>query len=77
MELLLHANSTRLKQLFGTYNLLVLDEVQRLENAGLLLKIMADPLKTLHVMDAGSLCHRAIVCVVRKPLSIKPITSTC
>jgi len=53
-ELLLHANSTRLKQLFGTYNLLVIDEVQRIENAGLLLKLMADQLKTLHVMATGS-----------------------
>jgi uncharacterized protein len=53
-ELLLHANSTRLKQLFGTYNLLVIDEVQRIENTGLLLKIMADQLKTLHVMATGS-----------------------
>jgi uncharacterized protein len=53
-ELLLHASSTRLKQLFGTYNLLVIDEVQRIENAGLLLKIMADQLKTLHVMATGS-----------------------
>ncbi len=53
-ELLLHANSTRLKQLFGSYDLLVIDEAQRVENAGLLLKIMADQLKSLHVMAAGS-----------------------
>lgn len=53
-ELFIDANSTRLKQLFGTYNLLVIDEVQRIENAGLLLKIMADQLKSVHVMATGS-----------------------
>lgn len=53
-EMLDNANGTRLKQLFGTYNLLVIDEVQRIENAGLLLKIMADQIKPLHVMATGS-----------------------
>jgi predicted AAA+ superfamily ATPase len=53
-ELLTNANSTRLKQLFGTYKLIVIDEVQRIENAGLLLKIMADQLKPLHVIATGS-----------------------
>jgi len=53
-ELFINANSTRLRQLFRTYNLLVIDEVQRIENAGLLLKILADQLKSLHVMATGS-----------------------
>jgi hypothetical protein len=53
-ELFINASGVRLKQLFGTYNLLVIDEVQRIENAGLLLKILADQLKSVHVMATGS-----------------------
>ena len=53
-EMLTSANSTRLKQLFGTYILIVIDEAQRIENAGLLLKIMADQIKPLHVIATGS-----------------------
>ncbi|NOU46566.1 MAG: ATP-binding protein [Bacteroidales bacterium] len=53
-ETFANANGTRLKQLFGDFKLLVIDEVQRIENAGLVLKIIADQLKPLHVIATGS-----------------------
>lgn len=53
-ELFVNANSTKFKQLFGKYKLLVIDEAQRLENAGLVLKIIADEIKSLHVIATGS-----------------------
>ncbi|MFZ4740567.1 MAG: ATP-binding protein [Bacteroidales bacterium] len=53
-EMFVSANSTKFKQLFGKYKLLVIDEAQRLENAGLAFKIIADELKSLHVIATGS-----------------------
>jgi len=53
-EMFVNANGTRLKQLFGKYQLLVIDEAQRIENAGLALKILADQLKPLSVIATGS-----------------------
>jgi hypothetical protein len=53
-ELFDNASGTRLNQLFGSYELLVIDEAQRIENAGLALKIIADQIKSLHVIATGS-----------------------
>jgi hypothetical protein len=53
-ELFINATGTRLNQLFGGYDLLVIDEAQRIENAGLALKILADQVKSLHVIATGS-----------------------
>jgi len=53
-ELFVNASGTRLNQLFGSYELLVIDEAQRIENAGLALKIIADQIKSLHVIATGS-----------------------
>lgn len=53
-ELFVNATGTRLNQLFGGYDLLVIDEAQRIENAGLALKILADQVKSLHVIATGS-----------------------
>jgi uncharacterized protein len=53
-ELFINATGTRLNQLFGGYDLLVIDEAQRIENAGLALKIIADQVKSLHVIATGS-----------------------
>jgi len=44
----------QLDRLFRTTELLVIDEVQRINNAGLTLKILADQLKHLHVIATGS-----------------------
>jgi len=53
-ELFINATGTRFNQLFGGYDLLVIDEAQRIENAGLALKIIADQIKSLHVIATGS-----------------------
>lgn len=53
-ELFINASGTKLKQLFGSYKLLVIDEAQRIENAGLSLKIIADQIKSLQVIATGS-----------------------
>lgn len=53
-ELFVNASGTKLKTLFGSYKLLVIDEAQRIENAGLSLKIIADQIKTLQVIATGS-----------------------
>jgi hypothetical protein len=49
-----NASGLKLDHLFKTYNLLVIDEAQRLQNAGLTLKILADQVKHLHVIATGS-----------------------
>lgn len=49
-----NAGSTKFIQLFGKYKLLIIDEAQRIENAGLALKIIADNLKNLNVIATGS-----------------------
>jgi len=53
-ELFINATGTRLNQLFGGYGLLIIDEAQRIENAGLALKIIADQVKSVHVIATGS-----------------------
>ncbi|KAF0204688.1 MAG: hypothetical protein FD170_113 [Bacteroidetes bacterium] len=44
----------KFENLFKTYKLLVIDEAQRLNNAGLTLKIIADQVKHLNVIATGS-----------------------
>lgn len=44
----------KFEKLFKTYKLLVIDEAQRLSNAGLTLKIIADQMKHLNVIATGS-----------------------
>lgn len=43
-----------LKKIIGKYKIIVIDEVQRIENAGLLLKLMVDNFKNVQVIATGS-----------------------
>lgn len=49
-----NASGLKFERLFKTYKLLVIDEAQRLHNAGLTLKIIADQVKHLNVIATGS-----------------------
>jgi predicted AAA+ superfamily ATPase len=49
-----NATSTKLKSIFSIYELLVIDEAQRIENIGLGLKIIADNIPELKVLVTGS-----------------------
>tara|TARA_R110002073_G_scaffold319700_1_gene494481 strand:- start:12941 stop:14068 length:1128 start_codon:yes stop_codon:yes gene_type:complete len=48
------ASSTYLKQLIGNKTRLIIDEAQRIENIGLLLKILHDQLPNIKVLATGS-----------------------
>jgi predicted AAA+ superfamily ATPase len=48
------ASGLKFERLFKPYKLLVIDEAQRLHNAGLTLKIIADQVKHLNVIATGS-----------------------
>ena len=48
------ASLAQLKDLIGTNKLLVIDEVQRIDNAGLLLKRIVDNFKTVKLIATGS-----------------------
>ncbi|MFA6261383.1 MAG: ATP-binding protein [Bacteroidia bacterium] len=43
-----------LRQVFGTYKTVIIDEVQRIENAGLLLKLCVDQFKGVQFIATGS-----------------------
>ncbi|MCU0422238.1 MAG: AAA family ATPase [Bacteroidia bacterium] len=43
-----------LKLLVGNYNIIIIDEVQRIANAGLLLKLLVDNFKNIKVIATGS-----------------------
>lgn len=43
-----------LKLLVGNYNIIIIDEVQRIANAGLLLKLLVDNFKSIKVIATGS-----------------------
>ena len=45
---------TSLKEIVGSYKIIVIDEVQRVENAGLLLKLLADNFKSVQIIATGS-----------------------
>lgn len=49
-----NSTSTKLFSLFGSYELLVIDEAQRIENIGLALKIIIDNIPGLKVLVTGS-----------------------
>jgi len=55
VPLLLHnANSERLKQLAGSKKVVVIDEAQKIENIGSILKLFADYAKDIQVIASGS-----------------------
>jgi len=43
-----------LKSIVGNYRLMVIDEIQRIKNAGLLLKLLVDNLKEVQFVATGS-----------------------
>lgn len=49
-----NATSTRLKNYFGNYRLIVLDEAQMIRDIGLKLKIIFDSLKDIQIIATGS-----------------------
>lgn len=49
-----NATSTRLRALFKGYDIVVIDEAQRIENVGLKLKLITDQIKELQVVATGS-----------------------
>jgi uncharacterized protein len=53
-ELLNHLNSTRAAELFPPQHLVIIDEAQRLENAGLTLKIIHDNCPGIQLVATGS-----------------------
>jgi predicted AAA+ superfamily ATPase len=53
-ELFRNPSNTTLKPIFANKKLIVIDEAQRLENAGLTLKIMIDNYKDVQILATGS-----------------------
>lgn len=53
-QLLQNANSERLKQLAGNNKVVVIDEAQKIENIGSILKLFADYSKHIQVIASGS-----------------------
>lgn len=53
-ELLKEVNHERLKQLVGRRNVVVIDEAQKIQNIGSILKLFADYLKEVQVIASGS-----------------------
>ncbi len=54
VETLSNANTENLKSIIGNYKYVFIDEVQRIPNIGLKLKIMADQIKDVQVIVSGS-----------------------
>lgn len=52
--LLIDANSSKLKPIIGNYKILVIDEAQRIENIGLVLKIIHDNFIGVQLIATGS-----------------------
>jgi predicted AAA+ superfamily ATPase len=52
--LLKDTNSERLRQLSGNHSVVVIDEAQKIENIGSILKLFADYLKEIQVIASGS-----------------------
>ena len=48
------ATSTKIKNYFGTYKLILIDEAQRIENIGLVLKIAFDNIPGIQIIASGS-----------------------
>jgi predicted AAA+ superfamily ATPase len=53
-DMLSNANTEQLRSIIGTYKYLFIDEVQRIPNIGLKLKIMVDQIKDVQVIVSGS-----------------------
>ena len=53
-ETLSMANTEKLKNIIGSYKYVFIDEVQRIPNIGLKLKIMVDQIKNVQVIVSGS-----------------------
>jgi predicted AAA+ superfamily ATPase len=53
-QLLKNANSERLKQLAGNHKIIVIDEAQKIENIGSILKLFADYTPHIQVIASGS-----------------------
>lgn len=53
-SMLEHPTSTKLKSLIGNSKTLVIDEAQRIENIGLILKLITDNIKRVKVIATGS-----------------------
>jgi uncharacterized protein len=53
-QLFENANSERLKQITGGHKIVVIDEAQKIENIGSILKLFADYLKDVQVIASGS-----------------------
>lgn len=49
-----NATSTKIKNYFGTYKLILIDEAQRIENIGLVLKIAFDNIPGIQIIASGS-----------------------
>ena len=47
-------NASKLKNIIGTNEILVIDEAQRISNIGIVLKIIVDQIKTVQVIATGS-----------------------
>ena len=54
VETLANANTENLKSIIGSYKYVFIDEVQRIPNIGLKLKIMVDQIKDVQVIVSGS-----------------------
>lgn len=53
-ELLTNATSTRLKNIIGKHELVVIDEAQRITNIGLTLKLIIDEIPSVQIFATGS-----------------------
>ncbi len=53
-ELLKNSNSERLKQLAGIHKVIVIDEAQKVQGIGSILKLFADHIKDVQVLASGS-----------------------
>ena len=53
-KLLTNPNIEQLKNIIGNYNVVFIDEAQRIDNIGLTLKLIADQLKSVQLLVSGS-----------------------
>ena len=53
-ERLTNPSVNAIKNIIGNYKIVIIDEIQRIQNAGLLLKIMADNFKDVQFIATGS-----------------------
>jgi predicted AAA+ superfamily ATPase len=53
-KLLTNPNIEQLKNIIGTYNIVFIDEAQRIDNIGITLKLITDQLKSVQLLVSGS-----------------------